>query len=286
MDAPRSKKSAFVGMRTVPNGPGRHPCVSSPCMNLYQDCSTVRQVPVPQPHARPPLMQLTSAGKLYNQGSGTQEALRSVNLDIHRGEFAAIIGPSGSGKSALMKMLGLLEAPTSGGYRFQGVPEQSLSPEQRLWMRRRFFGFVPQEFNLLRSTSLQGNVALPLMYRGLSAERCQTAAMRALSLVGLDNCGHKMPDELTGPEQDKAGIARALVCNPSVLLVDRASRPSDQPLCPDIGGLLRRLNTEHLITVVLVAQPDSAGTWAQRTVSLNGGAVERDVSRAVANARH
>lgn len=231
-------------------------------------------------------MRLSSAGKRYDQGSNNQEALRSVNLDIHRGEFAAIVGPSGSGKSALMKMLGLLEAPTSGGYRFQGVPEQSLSPEQRLWLRRRFFGFVPQEFILLRSTSLQGNVALPLMYRGLPTERCQTAAMRALSLVGLEDCGHKMPDELTGLEQEKAGIARALVCNPSVLLVDGASRPTDQPLCPDIGALLRKLNTDHLITVVLVTQEASAADWAQRTVSLNGGAVEKDISSGASRALH
>lgn len=255
-------------------------------MSLQHDFSTAQQLPAPQPGARLPLMRLTSAGKLYDQGSSKQEALRSVNLDIHRGEFTAIVGPTGSGKSALMKMLGLLEAPTSGGYCFQGVPEQSLSAEQRLWLRRRFFGFVPQEFNLLPTTSLQGNVALPLMYRGLSAERCQTAAIRALSLVGLGDCGHKMPNELTRTEQGKAGIARALVCNPSVLLVDRASRPSDQPLCPEMGSLLRKLHTEHLITVVLVAQQASAGHWAQRTVSLNGGEVEQDISRAAANALH
>ena len=233
-----------------------------------------------------PLMRLTNAGKRYDLGSSTREALRSVDLEIQRGEFAAIVGPRGSGKSALMKMLGLLEAPTSGGYRFLGVPEQSLSAEQRLWLRRRFFGFVPQTFNLLRSTSLLGNVALPLMYRGLSAERCQTAAMRALSLVGLENCGHKMPDDLSSAAHDKAGIARALVCNPSVLLVDQASRDSDRPLCPDIGTLLRKLNTEHLITVVLVTQHGSASSWAQRTVSLNGGAVEQDIQCGTSRAVH
>lgn len=237
--------------------------------------------------ATQPLMRLTGASKLYDKGNATHEALRSVDLDIHRGEFTAIVGPSGSGKSTLMKMLGLLEAPTSGGYRFQGVPEQSLSDEQRLWLRRRFFGFVPQEYNPLRTCSLQGNVALPLMYRGLSSERCQTAATRALSLVGLEDCGHKMPDELTVTEQSKAGIARALVCNPSVLLMDRASRASDQPLCPEIGTLLRRLNTEHLITVVLVAQKSSAAEWAQRVIHVNGGAVEQDTSRSgAANALH
>ncbi|WP_082585666.1 ABC transporter ATP-binding protein [Hydrogenophaga sp. Root209] len=233
-----------------------------------------------------PLMRLTGASKLYDKGSATHEALRSVDLDIHRGEFTAIVGPSGSGKSALMKMLGLLEAPTSGGYRFQGVPEQSLSDEQRLWLRRRFFGFVPQEYNLLRTHSLQGNVALPLMYRGLSPERCLTAATRALSLVGLEDCGRKMPDELTGTEHGKAGIARALVCNPSVLLVDRASRASDQPLCPDIGTLLRRLNTEHLITVVLVSQKASAADWAQRVIHVNGGAVEHHTTHEAASALH
>ena len=150
-------------------------------MNLDINLSDMGRTPAARPPASLPLMRLTGASKRYDQGDSVREALRSVDLDIHRGEFAAIVGPSGSGKSALMKMLGLLEAPTSGGYQFQGVPEQSLSTEQRLWLRRRFFGFVPQAFNLLRSTSLQGNVALPLMYRGLSAERCQSAAMRALA---------------------------------------------------------------------------------------------------------
>lgn len=255
-------------------------------MQLDIQIPDIQNTPATQRPVSPPLMRLTGASKLYDKGSSPREALRSVDLDIHRGEFAAIVGPSGSGKSALMKMLGLLEAPTSGGYSFQGVQEQSLSTEQRLWLRRRFFGFVPQAFNLLRSTSLQGNVALPLMYRGLSAERCQSAAMRALAVVGLEDQGHKMPDDLDGSQQGKAAIARALVCNPSVLLVDNASRPSDQPLCSDIGSLLRKLNTEHLITVVLVTQRASAGHWAQRTVSLNGGEVEQDISRAAANALH
>jgi putative ABC transport system ATP-binding protein len=255
-------------------------------MNLDLDISDTQYTPATRPKASLPLMRLTGAGKLYDKGSSTREALRSVDLDIHRGEFAAIVGPSGSGKSALMKMLGLLEAPTSGGYSFQGVAEQSLSAEQRLWLRRRFFGFVPQQFNLLRSTSLQGNVALPLMYRGMSAERCQSAAMRALAVVGLEDQGHRMPDELDSTQHGKAAIARALVCNPSVLLVDSAGRTSDQPLCPSIGSLLRRLNTEHLITVVLVTQQASAGHWARRTVSLNGGAVEQDISRATASVLH
>lgn len=255
-------------------------------MNLDINLSDMGRTPAARPPASLPLMRLTGASKRYDQGDSVREALSSVDLDIHRGEFAAIVGPSGSGKSALMKMLGLLEAPTSGGYQFQGVPEQSLSTEQRLWLRRRFFGFVPQAFNLLRSTSLQGNVALPLMYRGLSAERCQSAAMRALAVAGLEDQGHKMPDELDSTQQGKAAIARALVCNPSVLLVDSTGPTSDQPLCPHIGGLLRTLNTEHRITVVLVTQQASAGHWAQRTVSLNGGAVEQDISRAAASALH
>lgn len=253
-------------------------------MNLDINISDIERTPAAPHPTAPPLMRLLGAGKLYDKGSSPREALRSVDLDIHRGEFAAIVGPSGSGKSALMKMLGLLEAPTSGGYHFQGVPEQSLSTEQRLWLRRRFFGFVPQEFTLLRSTSLQGNVALPLLYRGLSAERCQTASMRALAVAGLEDQGHKMPDELDSTQQSKAAIARALVCNPSVLLVDSASRATDQPLCPHIGNLLRTLNTDHLITVVLVTEQASAGHWARRTVALNGGAVERDISRGAASA--
>lgn len=269
------KKLPVEAMRTVPNGAGRCPCVSCDRMNLDLGSYDSPQQSARET-ARPALMRLTSASKLYDKGSSTREALRSVDLDIHRGEFTAIVGPSGSGKSALMKMLGLLEAPTSGGYRFQGVPEHSLSDAQRLWLRRRFFGFVPQAFNLLRTTSVQGNVALPLMYRGLSAERCQAAAKQALTLVGLGECGHRMPDELNVTERDKAAIARALVCNPSVLLVDRVSRPSEQPLCPTIGTLLQSLHADHLMTVVLVTEKASAARWAQRVVHVNEGVVEHD----------
>ena len=221
-------------------------------------------------------MRLTGASKLYDKGATPREALRSVDLDIHKGEFTAIVGPSGAGKSALMKLLGLLEAPTSGGYELLGVPERSMSADQRLWLRRRFFGFVPQAFHLLRSTSVQGNVALPLMYRSMPAERCQTAAMHALSVVGLDDCGHRMPDELSRAQHGKAAIARALVCNPSVLLVDESSLASDEPLQPEIGTLLRKLNTDHQITVVLVAQQSSAARWARRVIHVKEGAVEHD----------
>lgn len=248
------------------------------CMHPDLPVPDIQLAPANQRSAPPPLMRLTGASKLYDKGSRPHEALRAVDLDIHRGEFAAIVGPSGAGKSSLMKMLGLLEAPTSGGYRFLGVPERSLSDEQRLWIRRRFFGFVPQAFSLLRSTSLQGNVALPLMYRGLSAERCQLAAMRALAVVGLEDQGHKMPDELDSVQNGKAAIARALVCNPSVLLMDESSPSSDLPLCPDIGKLLHKLNTEHLLTVVLVAQEGSANLWARRVIHVDAGAVQRDTS--------
>ncbi len=272
------KKLSLPCMRTVANGARPERCVSCDRMNIDHHSPTRQRQPVHGHSARRPLMCLTGASKLYDKGSSAREALRSVNLEIHKGELIAIAGPRGSGKSALMKMLGLLEAPTSGGYHFLGVPEQSLSEEQRLWFRRRFFGFVPQAFNMLQTTSLQGNVALPLIYRGLPAERCQTAAMRALSVVGLEDCGHRMPAELDSTQQGKAAIARALVCNPSVLLVDAARQASEKPLCPEIETLLRKLNTEHELTVVVVTHSDSAARWAGRVIHVNGGAVEHDTS--------
>jgi putative ABC transport system ATP-binding protein len=258
------------------NGASRRQCVGCGGMNLHHDPSDIQHKPPKGAGAHLPLMRLTGVGKLYDKGATPREALRSVNLDIHKGEFTAIVGPSGAGKSALMKLLGLLEAPSSGGYQFLGVPESSLSADQRLWLRRRFFGFVPQAYHLQPSTSVQGNVALPLIYRSLPAERCQTAAMRALSMVGLDDCGHKRSEELTSMQLAKAAIARALVCNPSVLLVDESSLASDQPLHPEIGALLRTLNTEREITVVMVAQKESAAHWARRVIHVHGGEVEHD----------
>lgn len=262
-------------LRAVPNGARHRHCVSCDRMTLDHDLSDAAFQPV-EVNVRPPLMRLTGVGKLYDKGATPREALRSVSLDIHQGEFTAIVGPSGAGKSALMKLLGLLEPPTSGGYQFLGVPERSMSADQRLWLRRRFFGIVPQAFHLLPCTSVQGNVALPLMYRSVPAKRCQTAAMHALSVVGLEDCGHRMPDELNLTQRGKAAIARALVCNPSVLLVDESSLASDQPLHPEIGTLLRKLNTDHQITVLVVARPDNAASWARRVIHVNGGAVEHD----------
>ena len=207
---------------------------------------------------------------------GLQVGNASVDLDIHRGEFAAIVGPSGSGKSALMKMLGLLEAPTSGGYRFQGVPEQSLSTEQRLWLRRRFFGFVPQEFHLLRSTSLQGNVALPLMYRGLSAERCQSAAMRALALVGLEDQGHKMPDELDRTQHGKAAIARALVTDPALIVADEPTGDLDRATGEEVLALMDELHHDLGKTIVMVTHDPKAASRASRMIHLEKGVLVDD----------
>ena len=166
----------------------------------------------------PPLIRLRGVTKVYGEGALAFQALKGVDLDIARGDFVAIMGPSGSGKSTAMNTLGCLDRPTTGQYLFQGVPVESLGRDQRALLRRRYFGFVFQGFNLLARTSAQENVELPLLYRGESASARRTAAARALESVGLKGWEHHTPAELSGGQQQRVAIARSLLRYEEVLV--------------------------------------------------------------------
>ena len=167
-----------------------------------------------------PLIRLRGVTKVYGEGALAFAALKGVDLDIARGDFVAIMGPSGSGKSTAMNTLGCLDRPTTGDYLFQGVHVESLTRDERARLRRRFFGFVFQGFNLLARTTAQENVELPLLYRGESAAVRRQAAAQALDAVGLKGWEHHTPAELSGGQQQRVAIARAIVTNPAVLLAD------------------------------------------------------------------
>ena len=224
-----------------------------------------------------PLIRLRDITKVYGEGATMLQALKGVDLDIEAGDFVAIMGPSGSGKSTAMNTLGCLDTPTAGEYLFQGVHVESLTRDQRALLRRRFFGFVFQGFNLLARTTAQENVELPLLYRGESAAARHAAAARALDSVGLAGWEHHTPAELSGGQQQRVAIARAIVTEPAVLLADEPTGNLDTQRSREIMELLWRLNADQGITVLMVTHESDMAAYARRIVRFVDGMVASDV---------
>ncbi|GAA6143003.1 ABC transporter ATP-binding protein [Hydrogenophaga sp. 5NK40-0174] len=232
------------------------------------------------PPGATPLIQLRGITKVYGEGATAFQALKGVDLDIHQGEFVAIMGPSGSGKSTAMNALGLLDTPSSGQYLFQGVHVESLSRDERARVRRRYFGFVFQGFNLLARTSAQENVELPLVYRGEPAAKRRQMAAGALEAVGLKGWEHHTPGELSGGQQQRVAIARAIVTEPAVLLADEPTGNLDTKRSEEIMELLWRLNVEQGITVLMVTHEPDMAAYASRLVRFVDGVVANDAPNA------
>ena len=221
-----------------------------------------------------PLIHLEGITKTFGSGAAAFQALKGVDLTIDRGEFVAIMGPSGSGKSTTMNILGCLDVPTGGIFRFRGVEVQKLDRDQRSLLRRRYLGFVFQGFNLLARTSALENVELPLLYRGESKATRRAAAMRALDQVGLVPWADHTPAELSGGQQQRVAIARALVTAPDVLLADEPTGNLDSERSVEIMELLRRLNSEG-ITILMVTHEEEMAAYAKTIVRFRDGLVER-----------
>jgi putative ABC transport system ATP-binding protein len=222
---------------------------------------------------RPALIELKGITKTYGQGTAAFQALKGVDLSIAQGEFAAIMGASGSGKSTMMNILGCLDTPTSGTYAFMGVEVQSLSKDQRSLLRRKYLGFVFQGFNLLARTSALENVELPLLYRGEKKAARREAAMKALDLVGLGPWADHTPAELSGGQQQRVAIARALVTEPEVLLADEPTGNLDTERSLEIMQLLRELNRTG-ITVLMVTHEAEMAAFARTIVKFRDGLIE------------
>jgi len=222
----------------------------------------------------PPLIELHGITKTYGQGTAAFQALKGVSLSIARGEFVAIMGASGSGKSTMMNILGCLDTPTSGTYAFDGFEVQSLSKDQRSLLRRKYLGFVFQGFNLLSRTSALENVELPLLYRGEKKAVRREAAMKSLDLVGLGPWAEHTPAELSGGQQQRVAIARALVTDPDVLLADEPTGNLDTERSIEIMELLADLNRGG-ITILLVTHEADMAAYAQTIVHFRDGLVER-----------
>jgi putative ABC transport system ATP-binding protein len=226
--------------------------------------------------AAEPLIRLRGITKTYGEGQAAFQALKGVDLDIDSGDFVAIMGPSGSGKSTAMNTLGCLDVPSGGDYLFRGIAVQKLTRDQRARLRRKYFGFVFQGFNLLARTTALENVELPLLYRGEPAAARHAQARAALASVGLAGWEHHTPGELSGGQQQRVAIARAIVTQPEVLLADEPTGNLDTKRGAEIMRLLWGLNSEHGITVVMVTHEADMAAYAKRVVHFVDGVVESD----------
>jgi putative ABC transport system ATP-binding protein len=223
-----------------------------------------------------PVIQLEAIEKIYETGAIHVHALRNINLEIHRGEFVAIMGTSGSGKSTLMNILGCLDRPTSGRYLLDGVDVSRLDKDQRADVRNRKLGFVFQGFNLLRRTTALENVELPLIYAGVPAAERTRRARVALNIVGLAHREDNHPSQLSGGQQQRVAIARALVNHPSMLLADEPTGNLDTRTSLDVIGVFQKLNREAGITIVLVTHEPDIAAFADRVVTVRDGRIVSD----------
>jgi putative ABC transport system ATP-binding protein len=234
--------------------------------------------------AMPPVIELSQVSKFYGQGEAQVKALRSVDLRIDSGEFLAVMGPSGSGKSTCMNLLGCLDTPTAGSYRFLGAPVGSMSADERALLRRNYLGFVFQGFNLLSRTTALENVELPMIYRHVPAAERHERARRALHEVGLAGRESHVPSELSGGQQQRVAIARAIVTQPRVLFADEPTGNLDTTTSFEIMRLLTALNEDRGITIAIVTHEPDIAAWTRRIVRFRDGVIEADeANRSVRN---
>ncbi len=222
------------------------------------------------------LITLENITKTYGDGDAKVVALDHVNMTIDSGEFVAVMGPSGSGKSTCMNILGCLDAPTRGAYRFRGVEVTSLDHNQRALLRRNFLGFVFQGYNLLKRTTARENLELPLVYRGVPARERRARADHVLELVGLADRGSHTSAELSGGQQQRVAIGRAIITEPLLLLADEPTGNLDSQRSEEIMELLTRLNRESGITIVMVTHEPEMAAFAKRVITFRDGRIADD----------
>ncbi len=221
------------------------------------------------------LIELRDVYKIYPMGDEEVHALDGVSLTIDRGEFVAIVGQSGSGKSTAMNIIGCLDVPTSGTYHLGGVDVSTMDDDQQAEIRNRMLGFIFQQYNLIPKLTVQENVELPLLYAGVGAEERHRRAMRSLERVGLAEKRKNLPSQLSGGQQQRVSIARALAGEPSVILADEPTGALDSRTGREVLGFLRKLNAEG-DTVVLITHDNSIAVKARRIVRLQDGRIIYD----------
>ncbi len=221
------------------------------------------------------VIRVADVHKYYELGETRVHALRGVGVEICRGEFVAIMGASGSGKSTFMNILGCLDRPSAGSYLLEGIEVSSLDKKQLAAIRNRKIGFVFQGFNLLSRTTAMENVELPTMYAHITRQEGQKRANEALELVGLADRKLHYPSQLSGGQQQRVAIARGLVNRPAILLADEPTGNLDSRTSVEIMDVFQRLNDEGLTIVLVTHEPDIA-RFARRTIQFRDGRIRRD----------
>ena len=221
------------------------------------------------------LIELRDVYKIYPMGDEEVHALDGVSLTIDRGEFVAIVGQSGSGKSTAMNIIGCLDVPTAGSYHLGGVDVSTMDDDQQAETRNRMLGFIFQQYNLIPKLTVLENVELPLLYAGVPAEERRARAVRSLERVGLAEKQKNLPAQLSGGQQQRVSIARALAGEPSVILADEPTGALDSRTGREVLGFLKQLNREG-DTVVLITHDNSIAVKADRIVRLQDGRVIYD----------
>ena len=222
-----------------------------------------------------PLIELKHAYKIYNPGENEVRALDGVNLEIDRGDFVAIVGHSGSGKSTLMNMLGLLDIVTSGTYILNGKDVSDMDDDELSSIRNLEIGFIFQGFNLIPSLTAQGNVELPLIYRGMKAEQRHELSEAALKRVGLEKRMHHLPNQMSGGQQQRVAIARALAAKPPLILADEPTGNLDSNSGKEVMRIINELWAEGR-TIILITHDDSIAETAHRVIRISDGKIVDD----------
>jgi len=225
------------------------------------------------------LIEFKNIKKIYGKGANETFALNGVDLKIHKGEFVAIMGASGSGKSTSMNIIGCLDKPSSGEYLFDGVNVENLNLNQMAILRRNYIGFVFQGFNLLGRTTALENVELPLVYRKVPKEQRNKLAIEALKKVGLESVIKHTPAELSGGQQQRVAIARAIVTDPLLLLADEPTGNLDSIKSIEVMELLTKLNEELNITIIMVTHEEEMAAYASRVIYFRDGNIEDSLKK-------
>jgi putative ABC transport system ATP-binding protein len=222
-----------------------------------------------------PLIEVKNLTKVYHDEEVETPALRGMSFNINEGEFVAIMGPSGSGKSTLLHILGFLDRHTAGEYRFDGKTIDDYSQEEVAQARNKKMGFIFQTFNLLRRTDVLENVKLPLLYSGVQPAEWDEMAMKALEAVGMTHRLNHEPSQLSGGEQQRAAIARAIVNNPSVIFADEPTGNLDSV---SGGQVMETIENLHVLghTIILITHETYTAEYAQRVIRLKDGLIESD----------
>jgi len=223
-----------------------------------------------------PVVRVEQLRKVYTLGDEQVVALANVDLTINAGEFVAVMGPSGSGKSTFMQIVGLLDQPTAGVYRFEDRDAAHLTPDECADIRSRRLGFVFQSYNLLSRTSALENVELPMVYAGVPESERKAIALEKMEIVGVAHLASHNPNQMSGGQQQRVAIARALVNSPALILADEPTGALDTKTSEDVMRIFRELNDQQGITIMLVTHEPDVADHARRIVTFRDGRIVSD----------